>query len=147
MPATTCTGLQLLGPPAGCFSRVGATSPDSVPVSYSVTELSIGNRKSRPVVLTAHQLPSSMGWVEETLIRSLLSRFAPLISAALSTVQHVGGSGLRRGAHPAGFACPPYIAVARNAQHGTWERVGSMALGCGTHLRMAESVSPSPSAV
>ena len=40
------------------------------------------------------------------------------------------------------FARPSHMAAARNAQHGTWQRVGEMALGRGTHLRMAESVSP-----
>jgi hypothetical protein len=29
-----------------------------------------------------------------------------------------------------------------HGQYETWQRAGAMALGCGTHFRMAESVSP-----
>ena len=34
-----------------------------------------------------------------------------------------------------------------HAQYETWQRARAMALGCGTHLRMVESVSPPPCAV
>ena len=49
---------------------------------------------------------------------------------------------LRRRVHSLCFACPSNLASAGHAQYETWQRAGAMALGCGTHFRMVESVSP-----
>jgi len=52
----------------------------------------------------------------------------------------IGGSGLRRRENPSSSACSPHLAFAGYAQYGTWQRVGTMALGRRTHLRLAEPV-------
>jgi serine/threonine-protein kinase len=45
------------------------------------------------------------------------------------------------------FACLSNLASDGHAQYETWKRARAMALGCGTHLRMVESVSPPAPAV
>jgi len=52
------------------------------------------------------------------------------------------GSRLRRGCHSARSAGASHRALAGHAPHRAWEWSGPVAMGRGTHLRLAQSVSP-----